>query len=272
MNQRKVGDIASGMMLVWLAFYIFGVLIAPKWADFIGILGCTVPMFAFKHRTRGKTFGTRDCNTVIYKKQEYAAFFAFCISGCALLSAITYWIANLGGVQTAATIGRGDFFYPLVFSCMIPAFFEEWLVRGGVLGVFAKYGSAGVWMCAILFTLMHISPVKWGYALFAGLMITALVYLTECIYLGMILHFCNNFVSLLLSYLPRGAAEAIALLVIAAVFVSSLLSLARGKLFADTVKLLREVQGKQLRELLTPAFWVIVGIILFMMFWQRHLQ
>lgn len=262
MNKRKAGDIASGMMFVWLAFYVAALFI-PKWADFIGILGCTVPMLAFKQRTRGKTFGTRDCNTAIYTKQDYAAFFAFCISGCALLSAIMYLLSNLGGAQTVTeTATRSDFFYLLVFSCCIPAFFEEWMVRGGVLGALEKYGAAGVWMCAIVFALMHISPVKWVYTLFAGLLITALVYLTKCIYLGMLLHFCNNFASLLLSYLPSGTAEAIALIAIAAVFVSSFLLLARGKLFADTVKLLHKVDGEKMRELLTPLFWLFAAAVI----------
>lgn len=261
MHKRKSGNIASLMMLVWLMFYIAALWI-PKWADFIGILGCTVPMLLFKQNMRGKTFGTRDCNTVIYQKTEYAAFFAFCISGCALLSAITFFLSNLGGVQTAAeTAGRSDFFYLLVFSCMIPAFFEEWLVHGGVLGKLAKYDGAGVWMCAILFMLMHVAPTRWLYALFAGVLITALVYLTECIYLGMLLHFCNNVASLLLSYLPSGTAQTIALIVIAAVFAASFMLLARGKLFADTVKLLREVDSEKMRDLLTPLFWVFAAAV-----------
>ena len=262
MNKRKAGDIASGMMFVWLAFYVAALFI-PKWADFIGILGCTVPMLAFKQRTRGKTFGTRDCNTVIYTKQDYAAFFAFCISGCALLSAIMYLLSNLGGAQTVTeTATRSDFFYLLVFSCCIPAFFEEWMVRGGVLGALEKYGAAGVWMCAIVFALMHISPVKWVYTLFAGLLITALVYLTECIYLGMFLHFCNNFVSLLLSYLPRGAAEWITLALLALLCAASLLWLRQKRLFADTVQLLRLANDMTVRDLLTPLFWVFVLLIL----------
>ncbi|MBQ5361876.1 MAG: CPBP family intramembrane metalloprotease [Clostridia bacterium] len=260
---NKEGNIASLMMLVWLAFYIFGAVFASRWADFVGILGCTVPMLLLKHNIRGRTFGASDCNTVKYKKSEYALFFVFCIGGCALLAASTLLLAKLGGAQgVAETALRGDFFYLLVFSCILPAFFEEWLLRGGVLGSLAKLGGSGVWMCAVLFMLMHVAPEKWAYALFAGLMLTALVYLTECIYLGMLLHFCNNFTSLLLSYLPSGA-EPIMLLVITAVFVVSLLLLMRGELLADTVRLLRDVHGAKLRELLTPPFWVFALVILF---------
>ncbi len=255
----KAGDVASLMMLVWLAFYIFGTAFVPRWADFIGILGCTVPMLLFKQTIRGRTFGTKDCNTAKYKKSEYALFFAFCISGCALFAALSVLLFGQGTVQTGAM--RGDFFYLLVFSCMVPAFFEEWMLRGGVLGALAQLGGAGVWGCAVLFMLMHISPAKWAYALFAGLLITALAYLTECIYLGMLLHFCNNLMSLLLSYLPSDM-EPIMLLMIFAVFVASLLWLMRGALLSDTVKLLRSANDMTVRELLTPLFWVFVLLIL----------
>ena len=261
---NKAGDIASSMMLVWLAFYIFGSFFVPRWADFIGILGCAVPMLLFKQNIRGRTFGARDCNAVKYKKSEYALFFAFCISGCALLSALTFFVLQWFGAVVPSVGGRGDFFYLLVFSCLVPAFFEEWLLRGGVLGALKDKGGSGVWICAGLFMLMHISPAKWAYAFFAGLMITALVYLTECIYLGMLLHFCNNFVSLLLSYLPRGAAEWIALALLVLLCAASLLWLRRKRLFADTVRLLRSANDMTVRELLTPAFWVFVLLILMM--------
>ena len=60
--------------------------------------------------------------------------------------------------------------------------------------------------------------------------------------------------------------ETIALIVIAAVFVSSFLLLARGKLLADTVKLLREVDGEKMRELLTPLFWVFTAGVIAIVF------
>lgn len=256
MSERKAGDIASFMMFVWLVFYILAAFVVPRWADFLSIIGCTVPMLLFKPKVRGKTFGTRDCNTVKYKKKEYVAFFVFCISGCALISALAFLVSKCFGADFGESAARGDFLYLMVFSCMVPAFFEEWLMRGGVLGALAKHGAAGVWMCAMLFMLMHVDIKKWLYALFAGLLITALVYLTECIYLGMLLHFCNNFTSLLLSYLPSGLSEYIALIVIAAIFIVSFLLLQHGTLFTDIVQLLCATDYEKMRGLLTPMFWI----------------
>ncbi len=257
MKKLKPINIASLMMLTWLAFYILAAFFATGWADFLAIIGCTVPMLVFGGSVRGETFGTRDFNTVIYKKSEYVLFFIFTISGCALISALTYFITSFGYIE-AEPATRGDFPYLLVFGCFLPAFFEEWLVRGGVLGALAPCGKGSVLVCAIFFMLMHADPKKYLYALFAGLLISALVYLTECIYFGMLLHFLNNFTSLLLSFLPRGAGEYIALAVIAAAFVISLALLIRGRLFSDTRELLIAAKNEDSKEYVTPLFNVFV--------------
>lgn len=256
MTKLRPVSIASLMMLVWLAFYVLAAFFATRWADFLAIIGCTVPMLASK-RFRGDTFGAVFCNTVKYKKKEYALCFAFTISGCALISAICYLLFAGGTAEAGAA--RGDFLYLLVFYCFIPAFFEEWFVRGGVLGALAPYKAGGVWLCAIFFMLMHTDLTKYLYAFFAGFLITALVYLTECIYLGMLLHFINNFTSLLLSYLPKGNHEYAALGVIAVIFVTSLALLKRSKLFSDVKDIF--MQGKNIdKENLSPLFWVFVTL------------
>ena len=260
MSNSKSGNIASLMMLLWLAVYAAVAFFLPQWGDFATIIACTLPMVLFKKKHRGITYGASDCNTLKYKKHEYIPFFVFTISGTALVSALTFLALNAAGLASSHAGQSKGFFFMLVFSCFLPAFFEEWLLRGGVLGALQKHGGAGVWMCAVLFMLMHLNPVKWPYALFAGLCITALVYLTECIYLGMLLHFLNNFTSLLLSYL-NGVGEYIALLVLAVLFALSAVLLRRTKLLKD-VKVLLTVSDFSLFA--APAFIVFaLAAILF---------
>jgi|GEM_PF-1298988 len=269
MSEKRAVNIASVMMLIWLAFYLLAVFVLPKWGGFFPIVGCTVPMLVFSKSARGATFGARDCNTVKYPVWEYAAFFVFCIGGCALLSALSY-IAS--GLLTASPIvPRGDFPYLFVFSCFLPAFFEEWLVRGGVLGAVAQHGSAGVWFCSLCFMLMHADFAKWPYALFAGLLITALVYTTECIYLGMLLHFTNNLTALLLSYLPDAKAEYIALAVIAVLFVAAFLLLRRAHLGKDVWALLRKVEREDVKALLSPLFFMFAAAVILLILYKEML-
>ena len=261
MSKIKPINIASLMMLVWLAFYVFAVFFAARWAEFLVIIGCTAPMLIFKKKHRGVTYGASFCNTVRYKKGEYALYFLFCISGCALLSAFCYLLFSDG--EAAVQSARTDFPYMLVFGCFLPAFFEEWLVRGGVLGALSPYKAAGVWTSSIFFMLMHADPTKYLYALFAGFCIGTLVYLTECIYIGMLLHFINNLTSLLLSYLPSGNAEKAALAIIALVFCVSFYFLKRGKLFLDAAELLKK--GKEQDVILSPLFYIFVLLSIFVM-------
>lgn len=249
------------MMLVWFVFYMITALFGSRWGEFVSIVGCTVPMLAFGKAVRGETFGTRECNTVKYKKKEYVLWFAVCICGCALIFAATFLVLKTLGFAAAESSSRSDFFYIFVFSCIIPAFFEEWLMRGGVLGALAPHGIHGVVFCSLLFMLMHVDPSRWLYALFAGLMITVLVYLTECVYLGMLLHFANNLTSLLLSYLPSSVCEYVALAILAVLLAFSLHMLKKGKLFADAVKLFSDFDFEKLRKLFTPLFWIFVAAV-----------
>lgn len=263
MTKTKSVNIASLMMLLWLAVFVFATFYAQRWADFLSIIGCTLPMVLFKRGHRGKTFGTRDSNTVKYKKKEYALLMLFGISGSAVISAVTYLVINAGYVET--TTQRSDFLYLLVFGCLIPAFFEEWLVRGGVLGALKPIGAKGVWLSAIFFMLMHAEPTKYLYAFFAGFMIGSLVYLTECIYLGFLMHFLNNFASLLLSYVPKGNGEYVALGIIIAICVLSFNLLKKTNLFADTKKIvmLAKKDDTALYEeenIFTPLFYTFVAL------------
>ncbi len=261
MSKIKPINIASLMMLIWLAFYIFAVFFAAGWADFLCIIGCTLPMLLFKRKHRGETFGARDCNVRKYRKKEYALFMIFGISLCAVVSAIAYLLFSSG--ETGIGAARTDFAYLLVFGCLIPAFFEEWLVRGGVLGAIKVYGAEAVWFCSIFFMLMHAQTTKYAYAFVAGFMITSLVYLTECIYIGMLMHFLNNFTSLLLSKLPRGNPEYIALALVFAVCVLSFKFLSKTRLFEDTKEIFMSVKQEtapltEKENNLTPLFYTFV--------------
>ena len=258
MQKLKSGDIAALMMLLWLAVYAAVVTFLPKWSSFVTIAACTLPMLLFKQKHRSATFGARDCDTVKYKKKEYIPFFIFTISGCALISALMFLAYKAAGYATAAAGQEKDFFFLLVFSCMLPAFFEEWLLRGGVLGALAKYGTSGIWLCAIFFALIH-HISKLPYTLFAGLLITSLVYVTECIYLGMLLHFLNNFTSLILSYLS-GAAEYAALALAAAAFAVSFVLLGKSKLLADVKKAVFSPKEENSKYVYTPLALVFVAL------------
>ncbi len=236
MSEKKDFAVVFLMLLCSMAIYCAMAVYAKRWAGFSAVLACTVPMLVFR-RVRGRTYGTSDTNVFKYSVREYKYFFVFCICGCAVISAVsTYVFKELGFLREAAS-GRSDFFYRLVFSCFIPAFFEEWFVRGGLLGLLSKYRGIGVVLCSLCFMLMHASPMSFAYVFFAGLCITSVVYLAESIYVGMALHFLNNLTSLFLSYLKDDFTSHIALTVLILLFFISAFVLRKTSLAGDIKKL-----------------------------------
>ena len=96
--------------------------------------------------------------------------------------------------------------YKLVLSfistAIAPAFVEELLFRGLIISNIKPYSkSAAVIMSAIAFGLMHQNPTQLLYATAAGFVL-GLVYIeTNSIWCCITLHFVNNFISVVQTYL-----------------------------------------------------------------------
>ena len=189
-------------MLTWLAVYLVGTLCLPTAAGVFSALGCLTAALLCG---RGAPLCGIPAEKLRYSKVEYACALGLLVSGSALLSFVTSLALRLCGAgQTAA--GRGNFLAALVFSCLVPAFFEELLLRGRVLGLLLDARGGGVWLCAALFALMHTDFARLPYAFFAGVVLSALVYLGGNLYVGMLFHFLNNLAALALAALPDAAA------------------------------------------------------------------
>ena len=250
---------ASQMMLLWMAFYLFSALFAPRWIDFFSMAGCVFSLCAFGGRYR--PYGVRNCRLSRYGRRQYALFFGLFVSGCALLSFLGALLARLTGTAGSAAPPDGEnFLYALVFACVLPALFEELLLRCGILGALSPLGGAGVFLCGLMFGLMHLRLSKLPYTVFAGILLSALVFLTECVYIGMLFHFLNNFCALLLSYVYGFSVSCAFAAAFLAVFLVCLGALRREPIFQDMRALLAGLPEKQLAASLPPAFWIFVLI------------
>lgn len=87
--------------------------------------------------------------------------------------------------------------YVVSVAC-VPAFVEEFLFRGVLLGVLRKYGDGfAILISSLLFGLMHGNIVQIPFAFIGGLALAFLVVYTGSIIPAIILHFANNFYSVL---------------------------------------------------------------------------
>jgi membrane protease YdiL (CAAX protease family) len=90
----------------------------------------------------------------------------------------------------------------IFFFAVVPAVCEELLFRGIIYNGLRRSLSAvvSIIVSALVFTVIHFSIYQTVYQLILGLVLGCLVYFTGSIVYGMIFHFVNNLLVLLLTY------------------------------------------------------------------------
>lgn len=92
------------------------------------------------------------------------------------------------------------FLFSVLTLAVIPSIVEELVFRGLVQQSLSQFGTRfAILGSALMFALAHFSLVKFINAFFIGLFLSYLAYKTGGLALGMILHFINNFLSLLIN-------------------------------------------------------------------------
>lgn len=98
-------------------------------------------------------------------------------------------------VYNSTTEYSGVLSYVILFvsTAVLPAFLEEIMIRGIVLGELAPYGkSFAIVVSGMLFGLMHMNPVQLPFACIAGVAIAYFVMESGSMWIGVIAHFINN--------------------------------------------------------------------------------
>lgn len=89
---------------------------------------------------------------------------------------------------------------------VLPAFLEEFVFRGVILQSLRRFGDAfAVGVSAVIFGLMHMNLVQAPYAVVMGLLFGYLAIRTGSLWTGIILHFINNMITVLLQVFQSGA-------------------------------------------------------------------
>ena len=109
---------------------------------------------------------------------------------------------NIPSYATSATSTTlGEFFTNLVLVALLPAICEEVAHRGLLLGGFSRLGlKKAVILSSLLFGLLHLNINQVFYATVLGFLMAVAVVITKSIFPAMIIHFCNNGLSLYFSY------------------------------------------------------------------------
>ena len=105
----------------------------------------------------------------------------------------------------------GELAATLILVALLPAIAEEYVFRGCVARAFARKGYVfAVFMSALLFAIMHGSPLQLVHQFLIGVVCAVLFFATRSLWPPIILHFLNNAIALVLGYVQnRGSAFAV---------------------------------------------------------------
>ncbi len=91
-----------------------------------------------------------------------------------------------------------------IATAITPALVEEFALRGAVMGTLRKYGDGfAIITSAVIFGLMHGNFVQIPFAFIMGFVFAFVVIKTGTIWTAVIIHFINNFTSILLDYITQ---------------------------------------------------------------------
>ena len=114
-----------------------------------------------------------------------------------LTSFLDFSIFTVEEVVEVSASTNVELILSLFTHCIVPAFVEELLFRGIILKHLAPFGKASaVLASALLFGLMHQSVNQFFYATVAGLALGYVLLQTRSLWCCILIHFCNNFLSL----------------------------------------------------------------------------
>lgn len=100
-------------------------------------------------------------------------------------------------------------------TAVIPAFVEEFAIRGTVMQPLRRYGDKfAIMMSALVFAMMHGNMVQIPFAFIAGIAIGYAVTVTGSMWVGVAIHFLNNFAAVMMQVAVDNLPESSANLVI----------------------------------------------------------
>lgn len=179
---------------------------------FLSVLGILLP-FGVSAYLLGKKTGKEVVSfekpvSIPLMLSAAALGFFVCLAGNYATSIFVNFMDNIGISLSAPDYSPpSDFAGRIIYTvsiAVVPALVEEFAVRGVVLQPLRKYGDKfAILASAILFAVMHGNLIQAPFALIAGIGLGYAVCITNSIWTGVLIHFCNNFYSVVLEFMSE---------------------------------------------------------------------
>jgi len=193
-----------------------------------------LPVLFFRRISRNKPLPSMQLSLRFSENRPFLTSLSIVFVGISFCLACSYINSVLFSPPPAvsnseATISEGYQWILLFISgAIVPAFTEELLFRGMVLSSIKPYNeSSAILISALFFGIMHQTPYQFFYATAMGIIIGFVYVKTGTIWSCILLHFANNFFSVLQSILlvifPGEQGEAIYYIAIGCVILGGLI-------------------------------------------------
>ena len=103
----------------------------------------------------------------------------------------------------SASVVNDSMFINFIGIAIIPPFFEEFVIRGGLLGSYVKTGRlrAAAILTGLIFGLSHMNGAQFFHTAIMGVLLAVIFEITDSIWPGIMFHFINNGQTLLVPLL-----------------------------------------------------------------------
>jgi len=151
-------------------------------------------------------------------KFKFTDYLVFIMIGAGMFLALlivnyfyAYFLQEVGHTQSAGidVNSTATFIAGIFIICMLPAVVEETVFRGAVLKGYSNIFSSGaaIVISAVLFMLMHMNIEQFVNAFICGVILAVLSKKTGSTIPGMVVHFINNFLAILISFIASFSGE-----------------------------------------------------------------
>ena len=167
-----------------------------------------VPVFIFRGISKNKPLPSMQLSLRFSENRPFLSSLAVVFIGISLCLACSYINSILFSPPEAVSGSEESFnqayqwILLFISGAIVPAFAEELLFRGMVLSAIKPYSESGaILISALFFGIMHQTPYQFFYATAMGIVIGVVYVKTGSIWSCVLLHFTNNFFSVLQSFL-----------------------------------------------------------------------
>lgn len=181
--------------VVSILFSIFGLL-----------LPFAVGGFLMSRKTGKTDFGfCRPVSNPLMLSAVPLGFF-ICLAGNYITSIFINMMDSVGVSLSAPDYAvPSDFGGRLIYTvsiAVVPALVEEFAIRGVIMQPLRKYGDKfAILASAIFFAVLHGNLIQAPFALIAGIGIGYAVCITNSVWTGVLIHFCNNLYSVAMEFM-----------------------------------------------------------------------